>query len=162
MRRAGPRGGWQCLGRIVWREVEQHDVVGRVAIGRDLAWLEEVRDDARHVFRLGDVAHRGRRAELECGRAGFEVRAREDHDEGGRRRAELGLEECLRPGRFEVVADEATRAEGARRLRGERQGEDDQQAPRADDEAGAAHDETAESIEGVHAAIVLFVALTTI
>jgi hypothetical protein len=99
----------QRIGRIVGREVEEDDVVGRVAVGRDLAGLEEVRDDPGDMRRVRDVAHRLGGGQLEPGRAGGQRRAREDDDERRRRCPELRLEQGLRPGGFEVVEDEASR-----------------------------------------------------
>ena len=53
------------IGRVVGRQVEQDDVVRGVAIRRDLARLQEMRDDADDVGRRRDVAHRGRSGRLE-------------------------------------------------------------------------------------------------
>ena len=62
----------QGVGRVVRGQVEQHDVVCRVAVGRDLARLEQVRHDADHVRSRWDVAHRRSGRGLELGPAGRE------------------------------------------------------------------------------------------
>ena len=143
----------QGLRRIVRRQVEEDDVVGRVPVGRDLARREQVRHDARDVRRGRDVADRVGRGDLEGGRPRLERRAREDDDERRGRRPELGLEERLGPGRFEVVEDEPAGAQLARHLRGERDGDDEQGDPGGDDPPGVAHDETPESIEWGHVVV---------
>ena len=141
----------QGVGRVVGRQVEQDDVVRRVAVGRDLARLEQVRDDAgRRAARSGCRAWPRRPPSSKSGVPAVERVAVEGDDERRRRDVELLLEEGLRPGRLEVVADEAAGAQRARDLRRERQREGDQDGPRRDDESGAAHDEPAESIEGSH------------
>ena len=109
----------QRVGRIVGGQVEEDDVVGGVAVGRDLAWREEVGDDAGDVRRGRDVADRVGGGDLELRRPGLQGRAREDDDQRRRWRTELGLEERLGPCRFEVVEDEPARAELAGDLRRE-------------------------------------------
>ena len=141
----------QGVGRVVRRQVEEDDVVGGVAVGRDLARGEGVRHDPRDVRRAsGCRAPRRRRRSRRRACPACEGRAREDDDEGGRRDAELGAEERLRPRRFEVVEDEPARAQPAGQLRRERQRQQEQDGPGADDPAGAAHDESPESIEWGH------------
>ena len=142
----------QRLRRIVGRQVEEHDVVGGVAVGRHLAWREQVRHDPGDVWRARDVADRVGRRGLEGRRAGLEGRAREDHHERRGRRPERRLEKCLGARGFEVVEDEPAGAQLARHLGGERDGHDEQREPRRDDPPCAAHDETPESIEWGHVA----------
>ena len=131
-------------------EVEQDDVIGGVAVVRDLLRRQDVGYDTDHVGRRRDIAHRGRRRGLERGRPGLERRAAEDDDEGRRRRAELGLQERLRPGRFEVVEDEPAGAQHAWRPGGEGDRDEQQGRPGSDDPPRPARDEAAKSIEGGH------------
>jgi hypothetical protein len=83
----------QGVGRVVRGQVEQHDVVCRVAVGRDLARLEQVRHDADHVRSRWDVAHRRSGRGLELGAAGRERVGVERHHQGGRRRPQFLLQE---------------------------------------------------------------------
>ncbi len=140
----------QGFGRIVRRQVQEHDVVGGVAIGRDLARRQQVGHDTGHVRRGRDVADRGGCRQLELRRPGFEGGAAEDDDERARREVQLGLQEGLRAGRFQVVEDEPAGTQRAWDLGREWERGEEEQRPDAHDPPGAAHDEPAEAFEGVH------------
>ena len=72
------------VGRVVGREVEEHDVVGGVAVGGDLARREDVRQDPGHVRRAGDVPGRGLDRRLPLRRPGRQrVRRVEEHERRG-------------------------------------------------------------------------------
>jgi hypothetical protein len=119
-----------------------------VAVGRDLARRQEVRDDAGDVRGSPDIADRVGCGDLERRRSRLERGAREDHDQRGRGRTQLGLEERLGARRFEVVEDEPAGAELAGDLRRERERDQQQGGPRADDPPRSMHDEAAEPLEG--------------
>ncbi len=106
--------------------------------------------DARDVRGIRDIGHRLGRGHLERGRPGLQRRAVEDHHQRRRRRPELRFEERLGTRRFEVVEDEAARAQGAGDLGREREGDQDDDGPGADHPPRATRDEPAETIEGCH------------
>ena len=135
----------QRLGRVVGRQV-----------GNTMSWpcggrprlARHGRDDPGHVRRRQDVTDGRRGGHLELGRPRQPVRAAEDDDQGRGRRPQLRAEEGLRPRRFQVVEDEPAGAQLARHLLGERDRDQEQGDPGADDPPRAAHHEAAESIEG--------------
>ncbi len=139
---AGQRGG-----RVVGRDREEHDVVGRAAIGGDLARRERVREDANDVRRVWHVADRRGGRRLELRRAGRQRVAVVDDDDRRGRRLELRLEQRLRPGRFEVVEDEAAGAEGTDDIRCDRDGDREDREPRGDDPPAPPDRESAEARE---------------
>ena len=148
----------QRLRRVVGRQVEEDDVVGGVAVGRDLPRRDEVRDHPRDVRRPGDVRDGRRRRAFEGGCAGLDRRAVEDDDERRRRGAELAAEEGLRARGLQVVEDEPAGTQASRDLRREREGGQHQQGPRRDHPPRASRDEPAEAVEGGHLVIVVRVA----
>ena len=55
----------QCVGGVVGRQVEEDDVIRGMAVRRDLAGLDQMREDADDVRRARDVAHGRRGGRLE-------------------------------------------------------------------------------------------------
>ena len=105
---------------VVGREVQGDDVVGGVAVGRDLARREGVRQDVQHVRLVVDAGDRPQGRGLERRLAGPERRRVEDDGHGRLRYADLVVEELLGPGGLEVPADEAAGPERIARLGGKR------------------------------------------
>ena len=136
--------------RIVGGEVEQDDVVRRVAVGRDLAGREGVRQDAADVRSGRDIGDRRRRAGLERGLPGARRFRVEHDDDRGLGDADLGLEQALGLGRLEVVTDEPAGAERAGRLEGERDRDHDAHEPGDHDEPSMARAPPAETLESAH------------
>ena len=69
--------------------------------------------------------------------------------------AELGPEERLGPGRFEVVEDEAAGRQDARDARRERDRGEQDERPDADHQPRPTRDEAAKAIEGAHGISIL-------
>jgi hypothetical protein len=76
IRDPGQRGG-----RVVRRDREEDDVVGRVPVGRDLAGRERVRDDSGDVRRGRERVRRRRGRRIEFRRSGAKRVAVEDDDD---------------------------------------------------------------------------------
>ena len=139
---AGQRGR-----RVVRRDREEDDVVGGPAVGRHLARRERVRKDADDVRRRRHVLDRLGRGGLELRRAGCQRVAVVDDDDRRRRRVELLLQQRLRPGRFEVVEDEAAGPERADDVRGDRDRDREDREPRGDDPPAPPDGESTEARE---------------
>ena len=120
----------QGVRRVVRWEVEEDDVVGRVAVGRDLARLEQVGDDARTWGAPGTSAIAAAAANSNSGVPAIRVGLEKTTTSADGGDPQLGLEERLGAGRFEVVEDEAAGAQDARDAGRERQGQRAAAAPR--------------------------------
>ena len=123
----------QGEGRVIGREVEVDDVVGRVAVDRHLVRREGVRDHVDDVVGRGDRRHRLRRRGLELRLAGPERRRVEDDRDRGFGYAEPVVEQLLGPGRLEILPDEPAGPQRAARLRCQGNGGHEQDDPRPDE-----------------------------
>ena len=141
--------------RIVRRDRQEDDVVGGVAVGRDLARAEGVGQDPDDVRRLGHARDRLRGRRLERRAAGGRGVAVEDDHDGRWRVSELGLEERLRPGRLEVVEDEAAGPQDADDPRRQRDRDEQDDRPDEDDRPPPPDGEPAEPGEGIRGAAAL-------
>ncbi len=141
----------QDVGRVVGGEVEEEDVIRGVAIGRDLAFRQQVRQLADDV-RRGGKPGRGSRGGCLEGRGSRQQRvAVVDDGDRRRRRAELLSEGRSGARRFERIEAEAAGLEGAAGARCERDREQDQDRPGGHDPPAAPVHESPEALKRTHA-----------
>ena len=117
-----------------------------------------MRDDGSDVGRVRDVRNRSCGSRLERGISRAGSIGVEDDDDGRLRQPDLGLEERLCPGRFEIGVDEPAGTQRAGRLDGKRHRQADERQPRDDDRAAVAGAPSPEALEAVHRRAVMLAA----
>ena len=142
----------QRVGRVVGRQVQQDDVVGRAPVGGHLSRRQLLGNDSHDVRRPLERADHARRRHVPFGRAGLERVAVVDDGERRRRQAELLLQQVSRASRFEVVEAEPTGPQRPRDLGRERHRDEHEDRPGGDHQQPPPVHEAPEALERRHRA----------